>query len=101
MSKSNCDSTIYNEGTHIFAVGSISTKRMEKQVKAIEKASKQPVDWSFFGGRAIVITTGSIPIVKQQIEKALPQLEKQIFKTCKENGYPELCKDPSSDHCWL
>jgi len=78
-----CNKDIYDNGTSVFITHSIPSEDIEKWVKKIAKLSGQPVDWHFFGGRAVVLALGDIQKVKDTIKTLLPEhneLQKAEFE---------------------
>lgn len=63
----DCNADIFENGTPVFMTHTIPSNAMEKWVRQVAELSKQPVDWHFSGGRAIVLTTGDVEVVKRAI----------------------------------
>ena len=68
-----CDPKIYAEGTHLFTTHTIPSNAMEGWVRQIAEKSGQPVDWHFYGGRAVVLALGDLEKVKQAIQDLMPE----------------------------
>jgi len=62
-----CDAKVFRKGEAVFLGWDISSNRMEGWVQQVAKVSGQRVDWSFFGGRAIVKALGDIQAVRDAI----------------------------------
>ena len=62
-----CDAKVFRKGTAVFLGWDISSNRMENWVQQVAKVSGQRVDWSFFGGRAVVKALGDIQAVRDAI----------------------------------
>lgn len=75
-----CDPNIFENGSRVFMTHSIPSNAMEKWVKLVAKKSKQPVDWHFVGGRAVVLTTGNVERVRAAIKALLPEHDEAYRK---------------------
>lgn len=64
-----CNKKIFEEGVPVFIGNTVRSKRMEEWVKIIAEQSGQPVDWHFYGGRAIVLALNNVELVKETILK--------------------------------
>ncbi len=63
-----CDKKVYDNGTEVFLTHTIPAKEIEKWVQTIATKSEQQVDWSYFGGRAIILALGDLDRVRQTIK---------------------------------
>lgn len=82
-----CDPDILEHGESVFMTHSIPSNAMEGWVKQVAAKSGQPVDWHFFGGRAIVKTTGSVDAVRAAIEALLPEHDALFKKAVPDKAY--------------
>ncbi len=62
-----CNKEVYNNGTEVFRTHTISSSRIEEWVQEIREESGQNVDWSYSGGRAIILALGDISKVRETI----------------------------------
>jgi hypothetical protein len=68
-----CDSKVFKEGQRVFMTHSIPSNAMEGWVQKVAKLSGQPVDWHFYGGRAVVLALGDLDKVQQAIQELKPE----------------------------
>lgn len=68
-----CDRKIYKQGEHVFTTFGIPSNAMEGWVKQVAAKSGQPVDWFFYGGRAVVLALGDIQKVNAAINDLMPE----------------------------
>jgi hypothetical protein len=81
-----CNKKVYNNGTPVFVTHTIPSNAMEKWVKKVAERSGQPVDWHFFGGRAVVKALGDLDKVIEAIEFLLPEHDELYTKECESMG---------------
>jgi hypothetical protein len=63
-----CNKEVYNNGIEVFMTHTIPSKELEKWIQKIKIQSGQNVDWSYAGGRAIILALGDIGKVRQTIK---------------------------------
>lgn len=63
-----CNQKIYKHGEVVFVTHTIPSNAMEGWVKKVAERSGQPVDWHFFGGRAVVKALGDLVKVNEAIQ---------------------------------
>lgn len=66
-----CDSLIWETGISVAILTGPRAPVMEAFVKSIAQETGEPVDWSYFGGRAVVKTTGDCDKVRAYIRDYL------------------------------
>lgn len=74
-----CDRDVFENGVAVFMTNSIPSNAMEGWVRLVALRSKQRVDWSFIGGRAVVRAIGDIPKVVESIKALLPEHD-QLYR---------------------
>jgi hypothetical protein len=62
-----CNKEVYDNGVEVFRTHTIPSKELEKWVQKIRLDSCQNVDWSYSGGRAIILALGDIAKVRETI----------------------------------
>ena len=67
-----CDPKLFSEGSVVFVTSSIGSCAIERWVKDIAEESGQPVDWSWHGGRAVILALGDLDAVCKAITKFMP-----------------------------
>jgi hypothetical protein len=67
------DTNIYENGECVMVTSTIGSNAIEKWVKRVAKRSGQPVDWHWFGGRALILALGDISRVKSTIVAMMPE----------------------------
>ena len=55
---------------------SIPATDIEWFVKKVAKLSGEDVDWHYFGGTAVIKTTGNPTLVRRALEKLMPEHDK-------------------------
>jgi hypothetical protein len=70
-----CDADVFSHGRAIFVTHTVPCAEIENWVRAVAKLSGQRVDWSYYGGRAVVRYLGSELAVREAIEYLLPILQ--------------------------
>jgi len=75
-----CQQDIFDDGEPVFLTWSIPSNAMEQWVKKVAEKSGQPVDWHFFGGRAVVKALGDLKAVRAAIEELLPEHDELFYK---------------------
>lgn len=78
-----CDPKVFEEGECVFITHTIPSNSMESWVKAVARDSKQPVDWHFAGGRAVVLALGDIEKVKASIRKLIDEHDARFALGCR------------------
>lgn len=77
----DCDPDIYKNGIVVQVCTGLSSNRMENWVRQVAEKSGQPVDWHYMGGRATVLTTGSLPLVAIAMEELAGEYQKLALET--------------------
>jgi hypothetical protein len=62
-----CAEDIFRDGIVAFVTHTIKPVDIEAWVRKVAATSGQPVDWHYYGGRAVVRTTGDLKAVKAAI----------------------------------
>ena len=94
-----CDKDVYENGTTVFITNTLSSKQMENFVQKVSKKSNQKVDWHFVGGRAVVLTTGDINIVRNSILN-LRKIHDNFFKKEMLESFSEEETNKVCDGIW-
>lgn len=68
-----CNRKIYLKGTVVLVSHSIPSNAMERWVRKVRELSKQPVDWHFVAGRAVVKALGNLDKVRDALEELRPE----------------------------
>lgn len=68
-----CDQDVFTYGRVMFITNSIPSNAMERWVKEVASISGQRVDWSFFGGRAVVRALGDLGLVHDALAQLKPK----------------------------
>lgn len=84
-----CNDDVYKDGEVVFVTNSIPSNAMERWVKSVAKDSKQPVDWHFMGGRAVIKALGDLNAVKASMRKLMPNHDKLFENAIGEVGRHE------------
>lgn len=74
----DCDAEVFAKGTCVLMVGTITPNRMERWVQEIAAETGMRVDWNYAAGRAIVRALGDVPLVRDVVDRKLPELEALI-----------------------
>lgn len=75
-----CNQGIYRNGALIFQTHSIGgSNAIERWVRSIAKASGQPVDWHFAGGRVCVLALGDLAKVRTAMRAAMPEHDRMYL----------------------
>jgi|CXWK01.1.fsa_nt_gi hypothetical protein len=76
-----CSQDIYRNGVLVFMTHGIGgSNAIERWVKSIAKASGQPVDWHFAGGRVCVLALGDLAKVREAVRSAMPEHDR-LYRT--------------------
>lgn len=76
-----CSQDIYRNGVLVFMTHSIGgSNAIEQWVRSIAKASGQPVDWHFAGGRVCVLALGDLAAVRVAMRTAMPEHDR-MYRT--------------------
>lgn len=76
-----CAQDIYDSGTLVFQTHSIGgSNAIERWVQSVAKASGQPVDWHFAGGRVCVLALGDLDRVRDAMRAAMPEHDRMYRK---------------------
>lgn len=79
-----CDPDILKKGKRVFLTSEIPPNAMEAWVKKVAAKSKQPVDWHFVGGRAVVMARGRLKKVREAILALRPEHDELYVAACRE-----------------
>lgn len=82
-----CDPEIFYNGQVVLVTHTIPSNAMERWVKQVAELSGQRVDWSFFGGRAVVRALGDLERVKAAIQQLMPEHDHLQREACKRLEY--------------
>ena len=80
-----CAEDVYKNGVCVFVTDTIPSNAMERWVRKVAQESSQPVDWHFMGGRACVLTTGTVWRVVHAILKLKAEHD-QLHKAARGEG---------------
>lgn len=91
-----CDREVFNHGTAVFVTHTVPAKEIERFVKAAASLSGQRVDWSYYGGRAVIRCLGDASAVTESIKYLMPVLlcayQKAVASYgCRTAGDDEQC----------
>ena len=91
-----CDKEIFENGVAVFVTYTVPDSEIERFVQAVAAVSQQRVDWSYFGGRAVVRCLGDVEAVVAAIKYLMPVLLCAYRKTvasygCRIAGENEQC----------
>lgn len=99
MTLTPCDSAIFRDGTPVFVTHTIPAFEMERWVRTVAVISGQPVDWSYFGGRAVVRCLGDVDRVIQTIRYLKPVHDAAYRRAVNSYGVRTLSDgDPCEGH---
>jgi len=90
MSKDMCDPDVYQNGEPIYMTSSVSTEFLNRWVEKVAKSSKQKVDWSWVGGRAVIQFIGDKNSVSSAIQKHYKELRDEMYNVFKRDGLESL-----------
>lgn len=62
-----CNSEIYKNGKHIITISGGSAKLIQRFVDELADYSDQPIDWHYFGGTGVILTTGDVSKVREAL----------------------------------
>jgi hypothetical protein len=68
-----CDPEIFAKGIQVFVTDTLDSATMEGWVKQVAEYSGRPVDWHWYGGRAVVLALRDIGLVKKAIQTLMPE----------------------------
>ena len=68
---SPCKSEIYESGECAAILAGANARTMEEFVRCVAEYTGQEVDWHYFGGRAVVKTTGDVEAVRMAVRLLL------------------------------
>ena len=63
----HCNEDVMKDGTVVAIMHGGTARLIDRFVKELAAYTSQPVDWHYFAGRAIILTTGNTVIVKKAI----------------------------------
>lgn len=63
----DCAPDIYSKGKVIGIMASLPSEAIELIVRRMAQDSKQPIDWHWFAGRAVIKTTGDVREAQMQL----------------------------------
>lgn len=87
-----CNDKVFKEGEVMCVTHTIPSNAMEGWVQKVAKESGQPVDWHFFGGRAVVKALGDVGKVREAIRKLTPEHD-ELFRQAMA-GFGFSCQPP-------
>jgi len=90
MSKDMCDPDVYQNGEPIYMTADVSTEFLNRWVEKVAKSSKQKVDWSWGGGRAVIKFLGNRKSVLSAIQKHYLELRDEVYNEFKRAGLESL-----------
>lgn len=68
----SCKTDIFENGVSVMVTHTLKATDVEAFVRAVATLSRQPVDWHFFGGRAVIKTTGDVVAVRATLLELRP-----------------------------
>lgn len=88
-----CNDKVFENGTVVLITSTIPSNAMEGWVKQVAERSGQPVDWHFFGGRAVVKALGDIAKVQRAMEELKPEYDRLYIEAFETYGLTWSAED--------
>lgn len=95
-----CNQDVYKNGTQVFLTHTIRSAQLEEWVQTMVKESGQPVDWHWYGGRAVILALGDLDKVRAALKNNRHMHDNFYIEACKGLNIGNYHEESSLNGIW-